>query len=161
MHIAPRGAHMPQLALQQYWPEAQVAFPHCTGASSGTHSGWGGQGARMHTTWTSLQCCPAAHLGPVPHWQVPAAPQLSAPIESQAEQAAPPMPQPAEVGGETQVLPAQQPPAQLLESHTQLPETQRWPAVQATPPHVHSPLAEQPSARAASQATQAWPWLPH
>jgi hypothetical protein len=30
MHAAPAGAHIPQLALQQYWPAAQVALPQAT-----------------------------------------------------------------------------------------------------------------------------------
>jgi hypothetical protein len=30
MHAPPGGAHIPQLALQQYWPAAQVALPQAT-----------------------------------------------------------------------------------------------------------------------------------
>ncbi|HVZ31894.1 MAG TPA: hypothetical protein VG963_05685, partial [Polyangiaceae bacterium] len=83
-HAPPRVPQIPQLALQQIWPAAQVLDPHATPASSasqvcpalvttqcvparharlhteGTHCGCGGHGARMHWTWTSSQVVPAA-----------------------------------------------------------------------------------------------------
>jgi len=58
-------------------------------------------------------------------------------------------------------LPAQQPPAQLVESQTHMPPEHRWPAAHAAwPPQVQAPWALQPSAFA-PQALHAPPLAPH
>ncbi|MDP3238002.1 MAG: hypothetical protein Q8N26_34745, partial [Myxococcales bacterium] len=60
----------------------------------------------------------------------------------------------------TQVLAAQQPEAQLAESHTQLPLRQRWPDRQAGPaPHRQAPEAQ--VSEPPVQAAQALPPPPH
>ncbi len=92
--------------------------------------------------------------------QAPAAQTCPPP---QAWQAAPPAPHDETVVPERHVpptAPAQQP-EQDVESHTQTPPAQRWPAEQgAPPPHWQAPLAEQFSAKLGSQATHAAPPVP-
>ena len=69
----------------------------------------------------------------------------------------PPVPQ-AEFVGAVQVFPEQQPVAQEVESQTQTPAWQRWPAVHATPePHLHAPFEAQVSAPAPHAAQAAAP----
>ena len=70
MHIAPRGAHMPQLALQQYSPVPQVFLPHWIGVTLGSQAQTLGEG---------FQTVPYAHGGGiVGHWQTP--PQSAPPL---------------------------------------------------------------------------------
>jgi hypothetical protein len=55
---------------------------------------------------------------------------------------APPVPH-ALGEGVVQTLPLQQPPGQLVPSHTQVPATQRWPLAHAAPaPHWHTPVPQ-------------------
>jgi hypothetical protein len=83
------------------------------------------------------------------------------PPPAQVWQASPPAPQAASVSPGWQVLPAQQPPGQLVPSQTQAPPTQRCPLAQGAPaPQAQLPAAEQLSARTGSQGTQATPALP-
>jgi len=82
------------------------------------------------------------HGGLLPHWQVPAAEQVSAMVVSHAVQAPPPDPQ-ADTDS-LHVPSLAQHPAQV-ESHTQAPASEQcWPPPHAAaPPHVHAPPAEQ------------------
>ena len=107
-----------------------------------------------------VQCCPLAQGDPVPQWQAPSEPQLSAPSALQAVQVAPLAPQVAKERMR-QAVPSQQPLGQLWSSHTQAPETQRWPAPQlGAVPHWHAPVAEQVSALLASHAEHLLPARP-
>jgi hypothetical protein len=63
--------------------------------------------------------------------------------------------------GDVQVTPSQQPLGHDAALHTHLPETQRCAVLHAgDEPHEHAPVAEQLSARVASQPTQTAPPLP-
>lgn len=87
--------------------------------------------------------------------------QLSAFAVSQVVQAAPVVPQAVAVGGETHVVPLQQPLGQLVALQTQAPPTQRCPtAHMALAPH-RQPAPVHASARVASQVTHAAPLVPH
>lgn len=60
------------------------------------------------------------------------------------------------------VVPVQHPLAHDVASHTQRPPTQRCPPAHAgSPPHVHLPAAEQPSAVEVEHWTHAVPPVPH
>ncbi len=64
MHPFPGSVQMPQLALQQVCPAAQVFLPQvraapAAGAASGLHSGTGSHGALTHWTCTISQWVPA------------------------------------------------------------------------------------------------------
>jgi hypothetical protein len=64
------------------------------------------------------------------------------------------------VGGAVHTLPVQHPVAQVVESQTQAPPLQRWPAPQAAfAPHRHWP-PEQVSALLVSHSTQLAPLVP-
>jgi hypothetical protein len=100
------------------------------------------------------------HAGPAPHWQAPAAEQVSVLPAAQVTQARPPLPQ---LAGDVvrHALPAQQPFGHENASQTQTPPAQRCPAAQAGPaPHAHAPAGVHPSAIAESHATQAAPEEP-
>ncbi len=87
--------------------------------------------------------------------------QLSAAAVSQEMHTAPAAPQRMS-DRDTQVAAlSQQPLGQLVALQTHLPAEQRWPAAHAGPvPQAQVPPAAQPSARVASQPTQAAPPLP-
>jgi hypothetical protein len=99
---------------------------------------------------------PAPQAAPAPHWQVPAAEQLSAVDGSQATQLLPPEPQVAALAV-TQTPLAQQPVGHDCALHTHAPPTQVVPAPHAGPrPHVQVPAAaSHPSALAALHAMHA------
>lgn len=101
------------------------------------------------------------HAFELPHLQTPPT-QLSAPVGLQVVHIAPAAPH-AVVGIGTvltHVLPWQQPPGQLVESHTQLPFEQRLPAPHAAfAPHLQVPFA-QVSAVVELQAVHAAPPAP-
>ena len=79
----------------------------------------------------------------------------------QLSQAAAADPQYSLVVPDRQVSPSQQP-AQEVESHRQIPSTQRWPISQAGPlPQRHRPLSEHRSDRVAEQLWQSEPSKPH
>lgn len=83
------------------------------------------------------------------------------PPPAQVWQDKPPAPQAASLSPAWQVSPAQQPLGQLVPSQTQAPPRQRCPLAQGAPfPQAQLPAAEQLSARAGSQTTQASPALP-
>jgi hypothetical protein len=104
---------------------------------------------------------PPAHAGPVPHAQVPFAPQWSALVGSQATQVPPPMLQVAS-DGTLHVDPWQQPAGHEDASQTQAPFMQCWPAWQgAVPPQRQAPVSEQVSALSASQVMHAAAPTPH
>ena len=75
-----------------------------------------GQLVASQTQLPPLQCWPGEHAGRVPHLQppLPVVPQLSAVTGLQPTHAEPLRPHAVIVGGEVQVLPEQQPLAQLL-----------------------------------------------
>ena len=86
---------------------------------------------------------------------------LLQPPPAQVWQASPPAPQAASVSPAWHRPPAQQPWGQLMPSQTQAPPRQRCPLAQVAPvPQAQLPAAEQPSALAGSQLTQAAPDLP-
>ena len=120
--------------------------------------------AQLPTSQTQLvplHRCPAPQAAPPPHWQVPAAEQALALVESQEAHALPEAPQFASVGGETQAVPRQQPAGQVAPSHTHCPPTQCSPPVQAGPvPHAQPP-ATQALAANESQPLQEPPLVPH
>jgi hypothetical protein len=119
-----------------------------------------GQETPSQTQRPALQCWPTAHIPPLPHAHTPEGEQPSARTESQPTHAAPPDPQVVS-DGELHAVPAQQPFGQLLASQAQDPPEQRWPAAQAgRAPQAHVPVAEQLSARRASQPTQIAPPAP-
>jgi hypothetical protein len=96
----------------------------------------------------------------VPHLHAPPL-QLSAVVALQAVQAAPVVPHVAVVGGDTHVVPLQQPAGQLVALHTHAPPTHRWPAAHmALAPQRHAPPL-QVSARVVSHVVQAAPPEPH
>ena len=87
--------------------------------------------------------------------------QLSALLVSQVAHAAPGAPQ-LDSERVLQVAAEQHPDGQDAASQTHSPPPHRWPTVHcAAAPHWHAPLALQPSARAASQATHEAPPTPH
>jgi hypothetical protein len=87
------------------------------------------------------QRCPDAHAGPAPQRQLP--PLHESAVAEQLTQAAPDAPHRAVEGGETQVVPLQQPEGQLVPSQMQTPLEQRWPTPHALPlPHRHCPLLQ-------------------
>jgi hypothetical protein len=87
-----------------------------------------------------LQLNPEPHTEPVPHLHTPAV-QVSALVELQAVQVLPGSPHAAGAVPGLQTFPLQQPPGQLVASHThELPVLQRWPGRQAAPlPHLQLP----------------------
>jgi hypothetical protein len=61
---------------------------------------------------------------------------------------------------ETHAVPAQQPLAHEVASHTHAPDTQRWPDAHGAPlPHAHAPAVHRSDR--ASQARHATPPVPH
>jgi hypothetical protein len=104
---------------------------------------------------------PVPQAGPAPQAQVPAAVQASATVESHDWQTLPLAPHRPKVGVARQVDPSQQPLEQEFGPQPQLPFTQRPPAEQGGPvPHVHIPVAEQPSAVVLSHSTHTAPPVP-
>jgi hypothetical protein len=100
-----------------------------------------------------LQVLPLAQVAEVPHRHAPAV-QLSARLELQLVQVPPSAPQLLVEVPDEQLLPLQQP-AQLVGSHTQLPDEQCWPVEQAPfVPHLQVPVAEQLSAVRVEQLVQ-------
>ena len=88
------------------------------------------------------------------------APATQDSVTGQVMQSAPPTPQAVSAVPGMQVSPSQHP-LHERESQMQRPPTQAWPGSQAgPPPHSHSPVREQLSARSGSQATQAAPPTP-
>jgi hypothetical protein len=73
-----------------------------------------GQATASHTHSPPAQCCPSGHCGPEPHRHSPAAEQLLERIASHAVHTDPAAPHASTVGGITQLLPEQQPAAQLV-----------------------------------------------
>jgi hypothetical protein len=119
-----------------------------------------GHEVASHTQTPCEQCRPGLQGGPEPHWHAPEAEQSSAADESQATQVDPPDPHVA-TERSLHVAPLQQPLGHDCPSQTQRPPAHRCPLAQAGPaPHAHSPDAEHPSARVASQATHALPPAP-
>lgn len=120
-----------------------------------------GQDCALQIQAPPMQTVPLPQGGPLPQVQAPATgsqPSLVAAL--QATQPRPPTPH-AVATGTWQTLPAQQPPGHDCALQTQAPPTQVVPAAQPGPaPHRHSPAAEQVSARAGSQVTQAAPPVP-
>jgi hypothetical protein len=103
---------------------------------------------------------PALHAAPAPQEQAPDDVHPSASAGSQVTHAAPAAPQ-RDSDRDTQVAPSQQPPGHEVALQTHLPPTHICEAPQAAaPPQLQVPLAEQPSARVASQPTQTAPPLP-
>jgi hypothetical protein len=80
--------------------------------------------SQMHDPLT--QCCPDAHAGPFPHWQVPLGEHVSDVIVSHAVQVEPLLPHVLSLRA-THWVPLQQPVGQEMPSHSQLPPTQRCP----------------------------------
>lgn len=108
-----------------------------------------------------LQRCPPPQAGPSPHRQAPSGLQVSALLVSQVRQAAPGAPH-ADRLRPRHTLPAQHPSGHDASSQTQTPPSHRWPSPHgAVPPHRHSPVTAQVSARSASQARQAPALTPH
>lgn len=113
----------------------------------------------MHTHAPPTHCCPAAQTAPLPQAQVPEEVQVSARSGSQAAHAPPIVPHVEGVAA-LHVVPLQQPEGHEVESQTQAPDTQRWPAPHwAFEPQRHSPVA-QLSADVALQLPHAPPPLP-
>ena len=104
------------------------------------------------------QCCPAAHPGPVPHWQLPAEHRSeSTPQLTHAVPANPHLDREAVM----HLFAAQQPAGHDMSSHWQAPARQRWPAEQGGPaPQAQSPESAQLSAMVASQTAQLAPAAP-
>ncbi len=119
-----------------------------------------GHDTPSQTHLPSTQRLSGPHSGlPPPQWQAPSVPH-SSPSGAQATHAPPPVPQVTPERG-WQTLFRQQLPAQLVPSHTQAPETQRWPyaGLQAGPvPHRQAPAAQ--LSAVAPQATQTLPPVP-
>jgi len=119
--VMPQAAHVPPLLPQvesdcvRQVSDAQQPF---------------GQLVPSQTQRPETQCWPDAHIAPPPQAQLPALEQASARTGSQLTHARPPPPQ-FERDGRLQVVPEQQPFAQLVPSHMQAPLEQRWPAAQA------------------------------
>lgn len=115
----------------------------------------------LQTQLPPTHCWPAPHEAPVPHPQAPVAAHVSFKNVSQATHAPPSMPQVATARA-LQVAPAQQPPGQLVPSHTHCPPLHRWPLAHAPPvaPHTHAPPAEQRSVFVASHAAHEVPPSP-
>ena len=87
--------------------------------------------------------------------------QVFASVALHARQVPPFGPQFAAVGGDTQVLPLQQPFGQLAALHTQLPLTHCWPAPHSAPaPQWQVPFAAQLSPPCAVQFAHAPPFAP-
>ncbi len=108
----------------------------------------------------ATQRWPALQAGPAPHAQAPDDVQLSATPGSQVMHAAPVAPH-LDSDGETQVAPSQQPLGHEAGLQTHLPPTHLCAAPHsAAPPQVQAPVAEQASARVASQPMQTAPPLP-
>lgn len=98
----------------------------------------------------------------LPQRQLPPDEQLSAVLLLQPVQLCPLVPQLLKVGGLTQLPPLQQPLGQLVESQTQLPETQCRPLAHwLLAPQRQLPPVLQESARMGSQAKQEAPLVPH
>ncbi len=106
-----------------------------------------------------VQISPAPQGALVPQRQLPL-PQLSAEVALQVPQVPPAVPQAETVLPGLHWLPLQQPPAQLVESQTQVPVVQAWPVAQAwLLPHWHWPLTHE-SETVAPQVLQAAPPMP-
>jgi hypothetical protein len=102
-------------------------------------------------TWL-LQASSVGHSVAVLQPQTPLKQTCPRPLWLQSAQVAPPVPQALVAVPATQVLPLQQPLAQLVAVQTQVPFTHAWPAAQA--PQV-APLVPQLVAVCAAYATQA------
>jgi len=103
---------------------------------------------------------PPTHVAPLPQTHAPATEHPSdRPSAVQSTQLAPLLPQ-LPVARDVHTLPAQQPLAHDVASHTHAPEAQRWPDAHGDPvPHAHAPLAQR--SERASHAMQAVPPDPH
>lgn len=143
---------------------AEPPLPHALGEVPGLHVLPEQQPVHdvlLHTQLPPLHTWPEPQGAPPPQLQVPDALHPSDFAGSQAVHANPPVPQLASVGGEVHVGPEQQPPAHDVASHTQSPETQRWPVVHAgRVPHAQSPSSLHPSASVESQLVQVSPAVP-
>ncbi len=112
-----------------------------------------------HTQTPALHRNPAPHAAFVPHLHWPPL-QVSAFALSHATQVDPLVPH-APVVGVWQLLPEQHPVGHDVASHTQLPDTQCWPAAHTAPePQAHWPLVHR-SAFEVSHAAHAAPLVPH
>ena len=144
-HVPPP---VPQVAGEEVWqtPLAQQPVGH---------------DVALHTQVPLMQTVPAPQAGLLPHRQAPANPsQVSAVVDEQALQVAPPTPQVAKVGA-SQAPPEQQPSGHDCALQAHAPPEHTVPAPHAGfVPHRHSPDAEQRLARVGSQATQAAPLTP-
>jgi len=118
-----------------------------------------GQEVASQTQRLPTQRFPAPHAGALPHWQTPLAEQVSAVCPLHATQAFPPLPQ-ALTDGDMQLPAEQQPFGHEVESQTQAPNTQRFPAPQAGALPQRQVPAAQPSAVLELQATHAAPPAP-
>ncbi len=105
-----------------------------------------GQEAASHAHDPALHDCPPGHGGPDPHWHAPVAEQLSAPMTSQARQAAPATPQVCS-DRVSQLAPEQQPAGQV-------PEVQ---LVHTPPLHVAAPVQALQGVPAVPQAVSRFP----
>lgn len=120
-----------------------------------------GQLVALHTQLLPTHCWPAAQAAPVPHVHCPAAEQLLASAVGHATHAPPCVPHVAAVRA-LQVVPEQQPAAQLAALQTQLPLTHCWPNAQADPlPQPQVPAGAQLSVVNVGQLAQAKPGGAH
>jgi hypothetical protein len=142
--------HVPVPQLVQAWPKR----PHCVLVAGSTHvllvmSQQPAHVWALQPHWPKKHVLPAGHAGPVPHWHVPLAVQVSAVCRSQLVHA-PPAAAHALADRGTQVEPEQQPFAQLVAVQLlQTPPVQVLPLVHAAqlrPPAPHavdeSPVAQ-------------------
>ncbi len=119
-----------------------------------------GQLVPSHTQLPPTQRWPAAHGAFAPQRHAPFA-HVSACVALHTRQLAPAAPQPPAVLPGWQAPSRQQPLGQLVASHTQLPATQRWPALHAGfVPHAQAPAVHR-SARVGLQAAHTAPPAPH
>jgi hypothetical protein len=144
-HVPPA---VPQVASEAVWQVPLAQQPV-------------GQDVALHTQVPLMQVVPAPHAGLLPHRQAPVKPsQVSAVVDEQALQLAPPVPQVVKVGA-WQAPPAQHPLGHDCALQTQAPLTHTVPAPHAgLVPQPHSPVTEQTFARVGSHATQAAPLTP-
>ncbi len=119
------------------------------------------QVAASQTHAPATQSCPAPHAALLPQRHAPPE-QLSALFASHAEHVPPLAPHALVWLPARQLLPEQQP-AQEVESHTQLPDWQRWPAAQAASlPQRQLPLTQlSATVDDALQLVHAPPLVPH
>jgi hypothetical protein len=114
----------------------------------------------LQTQAPDWHTCPAPHAADVPHWQAPAAEQLSDRVAEHPTHAAPSVPQ-VVVDETSQVVPLQHPLGHDVELQTHAPPEHTCPVVHcAFAPHWH-PRRPQAFALVMSHAEQAAPFVPH